>query len=77
MENSVPPQGHQARNAQDMTVRDAVIDFARRVVHDEAQMPFGGIKDSGFGRPGGRAGFAEFTDLRWITLQTTLRYYPF
>ncbi|MFB9122180.1 aldehyde dehydrogenase [Paraburkholderia dipogonis] len=46
-------------------------------VHDEAQMPFGGVKDSGFGRFGGHAGIAEFTDLRWITLQTTPRHYPF
>ncbi|MCX4140682.1 aldehyde dehydrogenase [Paraburkholderia sp. SEWSISQ10-3 4] len=46
-------------------------------VHDEAQMPFGGVKSSGFGRFGGRAGINEFTDLRWITLQTTPRQYPF
>jgi benzaldehyde dehydrogenase (NAD) len=46
-------------------------------VHDEAQMPFGGVKDSGFGRFGGKAGINEFTELRWITLQTTPRQYPF
>jgi benzaldehyde dehydrogenase (NAD) len=46
-------------------------------VHDEAQMPFGGVKGSGIGRFGGKAGIAEFTDLRWITLQTTPRHYPF
>jgi benzaldehyde dehydrogenase (NAD) len=46
-------------------------------VHDEAQMPFGGVKASGIGRFGGKAGVAEFTDLRWITLQTTPRHYPF
>jgi len=46
-------------------------------VHDEAQMPFGGIKGSGMGRFGGRAGVAEFTDLRWITVQTSPRHYPF
>lgn len=46
-------------------------------VHDEAQMPFGGVKGSGFGRFGGKAGIAEFTELRWITLQTTPRHYPF
>jgi benzaldehyde dehydrogenase (NAD) len=46
-------------------------------VHDEAQMPFGGVKGSGLGRFGGHAGIAEFTDLRWITLQTTPRHYPF
>lgn len=46
-------------------------------VHDEAQMPFGGIKSSGFGHFGGKAGIAEFTDLRWVTVQTTPRHYPF
>lgn len=46
-------------------------------VHDEAQMPFGGIKDSGIGRFGGKAGVDAFTDLRWITVQTTARDYPF
>ena len=46
-------------------------------VHDEAQMPFGGVKDSGYGRFGGKASIAEFTDLRWITIQTGPRHYPF
>jgi benzaldehyde dehydrogenase (NAD) len=46
-------------------------------VHDEAQMPFGGVKGSGWGRFGGKAGIAEFTELRWITVQTTPRHYPF
>ena len=46
-------------------------------VHDEAQMPFGGVKGSGIGRFGGMAGVHEFTDLRWITVQTTPRHYPF
>ncbi len=46
-------------------------------VHDEAQMPFGGVKGSGMGRFGGKAGVAEFTELRWITIQTTPRHYPF
>lgn len=46
-------------------------------VHDEAQMPFGGVKASGIGRFGGRAGVHEFTELRWLTVQTTPRHYPF
>ena len=46
-------------------------------VHDEAQMPFGGVKSSGYGRFGGKAAIDEFTDLRWITVQTTTgRHYP-
>lgn len=35
---------------------------------DEPQVPFGGTKNSGYGRFGGRAGIDEFTELRWITL---------
>jgi acyl-CoA reductase-like NAD-dependent aldehyde dehydrogenase len=46
-------------------------------VHDEAQMPFGGMKASGFGRFGGRDGIAEFTDLRWVTIDTRDVHYPF
>jgi acyl-CoA reductase-like NAD-dependent aldehyde dehydrogenase/ABC-type branched-subunit amino acid transport system ATPase component len=46
-------------------------------VHDEAQMPFGGVKDSGYGRFGGKAAVGEFTELRWITIQSGHRHYPF
>lgn len=46
-------------------------------VQDEAQMPFGGVKGSGYGRFGGRAGIEEFTELRWVTLQTSPAHYPF
>ncbi len=46
-------------------------------VHDEPQMPFGGVKASGIGSFGGKAGIEAFTDLRWITVQTTPRHYPF
>jgi benzaldehyde dehydrogenase (NAD) len=64
------------------------IDVAKRIdsgichingptVHDEAQMPFGGVKSSGYGRFGGKAGVDAFTELRWITLQTAPRHYPF
>ena len=45
-------------------------------VADEPQMPFGGVKGSGYGRFGGKAAIAEFTDLRWITIETE-QHYPF
>jgi vanillin dehydrogenase len=45
-------------------------------VHDEPQMPFGGVKASGWGRFGGRAALEEFTELRWITIQESERHYP-
>jgi acyl-CoA reductase-like NAD-dependent aldehyde dehydrogenase len=43
-------------------------------VDDEPQMPFGGVKDSGFGRFGGTAVVDEFTEMRWVTVQ---RPHPF
>jgi acyl-CoA reductase-like NAD-dependent aldehyde dehydrogenase len=45
-------------------------------VHDEPQMPFGGVKESGWGRFGGEAAAEEFTELRWITVQEEPREYP-
>lgn len=45
-------------------------------VHDEAQMPFGGVKASGYGRFGGKAGIDAFTELRWITIETQPGHYP-
>jgi aldehyde dehydrogenase (NAD+) len=48
-----------------------------QTVHDEPQMPFGGVKDSGFGRFGGLAAADDFTELRWITVQAGARPFPF
>ncbi|MGA9090903.1 MAG: aldehyde dehydrogenase [Bradyrhizobium sp.] len=45
-------------------------------VADEPQMPFGGVKASGYGRFGGKAVIDEFTDLRWITIEGP-QHYPF
>jgi benzaldehyde dehydrogenase (NAD) len=45
-------------------------------VNDEPQMPFGGVKHSGWGRFGGKAALEEFTELRWITIQDSPRQYP-
>jgi len=45
-------------------------------VQDEAQMPFGGVKASGYGRFGGAAAIHEFTELRWITVGSGPGRYP-
>ena len=46
-------------------------------VHDEAVVPFGGVKDSGSGREGGRWSMDELTETKWITIQMGKRPYPF
>jgi len=46
-------------------------------VADEAQMPFGGVKASGYGRFGGKAAVDAFTELRWITIEDPGQHYPF
>ncbi|MCW1403439.1 aldehyde dehydrogenase [Novosphingobium sp. MW5] len=45
-------------------------------VSDEPQMPFGGMKGSGYGRFGGRQGIDAFTETRWITFETEPGHYP-
>ncbi|TAJ93983.1 MAG: aldehyde dehydrogenase family protein [Gammaproteobacteria bacterium] len=44
---------------------------------DEAHVPFGGVKNSGFGREGGHYSMAEMTELKWITIQLGEQHYPF
>ena len=46
-------------------------------VGDEPQMPFGGVKDSGWGRFGGQAVIDEFTELRWVTIASGSHPFPF
>ncbi|MFL6035764.1 MAG: aldehyde dehydrogenase family protein, partial [Gaiellaceae bacterium] len=46
-------------------------------VGDEPQMPFGGVKDSGWGRFGGQAVVDEFTELRWVTISSGSHPFPF
>jgi aldehyde dehydrogenase (NAD+) len=46
-------------------------------VYDEPHVPFGGVKDSGFGREGGRWSMEEMTETKWITIQLGKRHFPF
>jgi len=45
-------------------------------VQNEAQAPYGGMKDSGYGRFDGRAVIDEFTELKWITIEPSVQQYP-
>lgn len=43
-----------------------VVQINGPTVHDDPSMPFGGMKNSGYGRFGGEQAINEFTELRWI-----------
>lgn len=45
-------------------------------VNDEAQMPLGGMKDSGYGRFGGVPGINEFTEVQWVSVEDPGQHYP-
>jgi len=57
-------------------IRSGICHINGPTVHDEPQMPFGGVGASGWGRFGSKAALEEFTELRWITIQTADRHYP-
>jgi vanillin dehydrogenase len=46
-------------------------------IMDEPHVPFGGVKDSGFGREGGHYSMDEMTELKWVTVQMGQRQFPF
>ncbi|MEU0842847.1 aldehyde dehydrogenase family protein [Streptomyces sp. NPDC005962] len=58
-------------------IRTGIVHINDQSVADEPQVPFGGIKQSGYGRFGGRWGIEAFSDTRWITLATQHAHYPF
>jgi acyl-CoA reductase-like NAD-dependent aldehyde dehydrogenase len=58
-------------------LQSGIVHVNDQPVHDEPQMPFGGVKDSGWGRFGGTFAMDEFTELRWITVQSGTRPFPF
>jgi len=53
-----------------------MVHIGDQTVNDEPQVPFGGVKGSGYGRMGGKAALDEFTELRWISVQQTRRTFP-
>ena len=60
-----------------MRIQAGICHINGPTVSDEAQMPFGGTKASGYGRFGGKAAINEFTELRWITIEDGAQHYPF
>jgi acyl-CoA reductase-like NAD-dependent aldehyde dehydrogenase len=70
--------GRDVKRAMDVALRieTGICHVNGPTVHDEAQMPFGGMKASGYGRFGGTAAIHEFTELRWITVSSQPGHYP-
>jgi acyl-CoA reductase-like NAD-dependent aldehyde dehydrogenase len=58
-------------------IESGIVHVNDQTVADEPQMPFGGVKDSGFGRFGGQAVVDEFTELRWVTMRERGHPFPF
>ena len=58
-------------------IQAGIVHVNEQTVGDEPQMPFGGVKDSGFGRFGGTAVVDEFTETHWVTVQSGSHPYPF
>jgi acyl-CoA reductase-like NAD-dependent aldehyde dehydrogenase len=54
-----------------------IVHINDQTIGDEPQMPFGGVKDSGWGRFGGAAALDEFSELKWVTVQSGSHPYPF
>jgi aldehyde dehydrogenase (NAD+) len=46
-------------------------------ISDEPHVPFGGVKNSGFGREGGKYSMEEMTEVKWVTIQLGKRAFPF
>ncbi|WJT01074.1 aldehyde dehydrogenase [Novosphingobium humi] len=57
-------------------IKSGICHINGATVHDEAQMPFGGVGASGYGRFGGRQGIDSFTETRWITVETQNGHFP-
>jgi acyl-CoA reductase-like NAD-dependent aldehyde dehydrogenase len=57
-------------------IQSGIVHINGSTVADEPQIPFGGVKNSGYGRFGGPWGIAEFTDVKWLTIESE-QHYPF
>jgi acyl-CoA reductase-like NAD-dependent aldehyde dehydrogenase len=58
-------------------IQSGIVHVNDQPVADEPQMPFGGVKGSGFGRFGGAAAINEFTELHWVTVRSDTHPFPF
>jgi vanillin dehydrogenase len=60
-----------------MRLESGMVHLNDCTVSDEPHVPFGGVKNSGFGREGGRYSLEELTEVKWITMQMGKRQFSF
>ncbi len=70
--------GRDTRRAMEVAMRieSGICHINSATIADEPQVPFGGVKASGYGKFGGPAALDEFTELRWITTSSGTPTYP-
>ena len=59
-----------------MRIESGSVHVNGSTVQNEAQAPYGGTKNSGYGKFDGRAVIDEFTELKWITIEPSVQNYP-
>jgi acyl-CoA reductase-like NAD-dependent aldehyde dehydrogenase len=57
-------------------IHTGIVHVGNQTVDDEPQVPFGGVKASGYGRFGGRWGIEAFSATRWVTVAGGHGHYP-
>jgi salicylaldehyde dehydrogenase len=60
-----------------MAIEYGCVHINGSTVQSEAQAPYGGTKNTGYGRFDGRAVIDEFTELKWLTIEPFEQQYPF
>ncbi len=58
-----------------MSARPRAFDVAIRKIRG-ACVTFGGVKNSNYGREGGRFSMEEMTEVKWVTVQRGQRGFP-
>lgn len=57
-------------------IRTGIVHVGNQTVDDAPQVPFGGVKASGYGRFGGRWGIESFSSTRWVTVAGGHGHFP-
>jgi acyl-CoA reductase-like NAD-dependent aldehyde dehydrogenase len=56
-------------------LESGIVHVGDQTIHDEAQMPLGGVRDSGWGRAGPHS-VEDFTHVQWVSVQEGRRSFP-